>query len=66
MATEKDQVYMDHNELHEVNSDKLANAQDAELAEALRNYQPGTEAEKKLVRKIDMRYVRLKRDVAQV
>lgn len=65
MATEKDQVYMDHNELHEINSDKLANVQDAELAEALRNYQPGTEAEKKLVRKIDMRYVCLKRDVAQ-
>lgn len=66
MATEKDQVYMDHNELHEFNSEKLANVQDAELAEALRNYQPGTAAEKKLVRKIDMRYVCLKRGVAQV
>lgn len=52
-----DKMNIAHHELHEVASDKIANYEEAELAEALRNYQPGTDVEKKLVRKIDMRYV---------
>lgn len=34
-----------------------ANAEDIELQQALRNYVPDTEAERKLVRKIDMRLI---------
>lgn len=44
-----------HMELDEVISKPMQDEEDRELAEALRNYRPGTDAEKKLLRKIDMR-----------
>lgn len=44
-----------HTEVNDIVIQKTFNEQDAEVAEALRNYVPNTEAEKKLVRKIDIR-----------
>lgn len=44
-----------HMELDEVTSKATYSEEDRELAEALRNYQPGSAAEKKLLRKIDLR-----------
>lgn len=46
-----------HLEMNDVPNKGGADAEEIELQQALRNYIPNTDAEKKLVRKIDMRLI---------
>lgn len=46
-----------HLEMDDVKNKGWLSAEEMELQEALRNYVPDTEAEKKLVRKIDIRLI---------